>query len=155
MHITVAVSALIVHDDCLILVKKQYDAGVSYILPSGRQEGGETLEQALKREVWEETGQVVHVGNLLWVREYIGKHHEHAETDSQIHIVDHLFRCSLQESGRSLHPVVPDRDQLGAEWVAVDRFPGYRFFPRTLVPTIIELARGRETPPRIYVGDVN
>src|SRR5579859_3289560 len=49
MQVTVGVSALIVHDGCLILVKKEDATGVSYILPGGRQEGGETLEQGRRR----------------------------------------------------------------------------------------------------------
>lgn len=156
MQVTVGVSALIVHDNRLIIVRKEDATGVSYILPGGRQEGGETLEQALQREVWEETGQIIHVGELLWVREYIGKHHEYAETDAQVHVVDHLFRCSPQDDVRPLHPVAPDPDQVGVEWVAVDQLPGYRFFfPRTLIPTIVELARGTSKPIPVYVGDVN
>ena len=156
MQVTVGVSALIVHDDFLILVKKEDATGVSYVLPGGRQEGGETLEQALEREVWEETSQTIHVGELLWVREYLGQHHEYAETDAQLHIVDHLFRCALPHGVRPLHPVAPDPDQVDVAWVAVDQLPRYRcFFPRTLIPAIVALARGTSSPKPVYVGDVN
>jgi len=156
MQITVSVSALIVHDGRLILIKKEYDTGVSYILPCGRQEGGETLEEAVRREVWEETGQKIQVGELLWVREYIGKHHEHAETDAEVHIVYHLFRCSLPDGVRPLHPVAPDRDQVAVEWVAIDHLTHLQpFYPRTLIPAIVELARGAPKSFPLYVGDVN
>lgn len=156
MQATVGISALIVHDGCLIVVKKEDVTGVSYILPGGRQEGGETLEQGLQREVWEETGQIIHVGELLWVREYIGKHHEFAETDAQVHIVNIVFRCSLQDGVRPLHPVAPDSDQVGVAWVAADHLAGYSFFfPRTLIPAIVKLARGTSRSGPVYVGDVN
>lgn len=145
MRATVGVSGLIVHDGCLIIIKKEDATGVSYILPGGRQEGGETLEQGLQREVWEETGQIIHVGELLWVREYIGKHHEHVGTNAQVHVVDHLFRCSLQDGVRPLHPVAPDPDQVGVEWVAVDQ-PASSFRVHSSLPSLSWRA-ARVSPP--------
>ncbi len=91
MHPRVGVKAIIIQDGQLLTVKKHDDRGPLYNFPGGGHETGETLVQAVRREVREETGQEVHVGRLLFVREYIGKNHEHAETDADVHVVDHLF----------------------------------------------------------------
>ncbi|WP_199613796.1 NUDIX domain-containing protein [Paenibacillus alkalitolerans] len=45
---------------------------MSYILPGGKQEFGETLEQAVCREVFEEVGISVNVDEFLFLREFIG-----------------------------------------------------------------------------------
>ncbi|WP_235003112.1 NUDIX hydrolase [Blastococcus haudaquaticus] len=50
----------------LLLIRRGHDphAGL-WSLPGGRVEPGETLEQAVRREVLEETGLTVHVGYVL------------------------------------------------------------------------------------------
>lgn len=155
MHPRVGVKAIIIHDGRLVAVKKHDERGPLYSFPGGGQEAGETLVQAVRREVREETGRDVHVGQLLFVREYIGKNHEHAETDTAVHVVDHLFLCALHDPLAPLHALAPDADQAGVEWLPVARLADYRFFPRTLIPHLIEIARGTPLSGPIYVGDVN
>jgi 8-oxo-dGTP diphosphatase len=53
-----AVSAVIRRGDDVVLVRQQssYDPEPVWVLPSGMVEAGELADQALVREVWEETG---------------------------------------------------------------------------------------------------
>ena len=53
---SVGVKAIIVRDQQLLTIVKQYPEGIAYILPGGKQEFGETLEQAIQRECREELG---------------------------------------------------------------------------------------------------
>lgn len=154
MAVRVSVSALIVRDGALLLVRKDSDEDPRYTFPGGGQEHGETLPEAVRREVWEETGGTVEVGDLLWVREYIGAHHQFAEIDATVHIVDHLFRCTLI-SEKPLQPVSPDPDQRGTEWVPIDQLHERRLYPLSLLPVVATLARETETVVPLYVGDVN
>ncbi len=155
MRPTVGVKAIVIHDGRLIVVKKQDDIGAMYSFPGGSQHAGETLAQAVRREFLEEAGQDIEVGDLVFVREYIGKHHEHARTDAQIHVVDHLFLCTLRDPSLPLQALDPDPDQAGVEWLPVDQLASYRFFPRTLIPHLVEIARGNRPSAPVYVGDVN
>jgi len=61
VHI-VTVSGLIVNDEGKILMIKSPDRG--WEIPGGQVEAGENLTEALKREVKEETGIDIEVGNL-------------------------------------------------------------------------------------------
>lgn len=154
MAVRVSVSALIVRDGALLLVRKESDEEPRYTFPGGGQEHGETLPEALRREVWEETGGTIEVGELLWVREYIGAHHQFADSDATVHIVDHLFRCTLP-SDKLLRPVSPDPDQRGIEWVPIDQLHERRLYPLSLRPAVAALAHGAGTMVPLYVGDVN
>lgn len=69
-----AVSAAIVRDDRVLIVRRaRPPAHGLYTLPGGGVELGETLEQAVMREVMEETGLTVEPVELLGFRQAIGR----------------------------------------------------------------------------------
>lgn len=107
MQPRIGVQAIVVQDRKLVAVKKRDGTGAIYSLPGGGQERGETLIDAVRREFWEEVGHEIEVGELAFVREYIGAHHEYAATEADSHVVDHLFLCSLMEPSRSLRAQNP------------------------------------------------
>jgi ADP-ribose pyrophosphatase YjhB (NUDIX family) len=72
---TLAGSAgIVVHDNQLLLIRQRRPYGVHWEFPSGYYEPGESFEEAAAREVREETGLVVEVGELVctmvWEREH-------------------------------------------------------------------------------------
>lgn len=68
--------AIVVHDDELLMVKRGNDPGKGlWSLPGGRVEPGEYLADALRREVAEETGLDVTVGDLVGIFEVVGEPH--------------------------------------------------------------------------------
>ena len=70
---TVAVGAVIVQDDSLLLVERANPPGVGkWAAPGGVVEPGETLAAAVVREVLEETGLEVSVGDIAWAGDSIG-----------------------------------------------------------------------------------
>ena len=67
-----AVAAVIVADGKLLLIRRGTEPSKGkWSVPGGRVEFGETLEDALKREVREETGLEIEVGDLAGVYELI------------------------------------------------------------------------------------
>lgn len=73
----IAVGAVAVAHGALLLVRRaQPPQAGRWSLPGGRVEWGETLEQALEREVLEETGLSVRCGQLVgWVERKGDDHH--------------------------------------------------------------------------------
>ena len=70
------VGAVAVADGQLLLVRRGRGPGSGrWSVPGGRVEAGETLRQAVVREVAEETGLQVHCGELLGWAERIGPQH--------------------------------------------------------------------------------
>lgn len=71
-----AVSAAIFRDGKILLVRRAVPpANHYYTFPGGRVEYGETLAQAVAREVAEETGLVIEVRDMLGWREYLPSKH--------------------------------------------------------------------------------
>lgn len=115
----VAVGAFIFdRDDRVLLIERARDPGKGlWTVPGGRLERGETLAQAVAREVREETGLVVEVGALACVVERMAD-------DYHFVILDYLARPiggtlaagpKMEVGGLRL---TPGDDAKAARWVA-------------------------------------
>lgn len=154
MGIRNSAKAVIVQDDKLLAIKKQDKDGYYYILPGGGQEQGENLHQTLKRECIEEINSVVEIGNLIFIREYIGKNHEHFEFDSEVHQTEYMFLCEIKDGSKNIgNGIAPDDGQIGVEWLLLSELLNYRLYPQTIREYIIDYLAGEEVP--VYLGDVN
>lgn len=72
----VAVGAVVVDDQRLLMVQRDREPGKGlWSVPGGRLESGEYLDAAVSREVKEETGLDVSVGQLLGILEVVGDPH--------------------------------------------------------------------------------
>jgi 8-oxo-dGTP diphosphatase len=77
-----AVGAVVVKDDALLMVRRGGDPGRGlWSLPGGHVERGEYISNALAREVKEETGVDVTAGELIGIFEIVGSDHHFVVLD--------------------------------------------------------------------------
>jgi ADP-ribose pyrophosphatase YjhB (NUDIX family) len=69
--VKVRVTGIVIEDGRLLLLNQDTDTGRSWSLPGGKLEDGETLAEALVREMKEETGLDVEPGRLLYVCDHL------------------------------------------------------------------------------------
>jgi len=85
----VCVGAIAVDDDRLLLVRRANQPGAgTWSVPGGRVEPGETVGEAVVREVREETGLEALCGSLLGWVERIGDEHHFVILDFVVEILD-------------------------------------------------------------------
>jgi len=130
--IRTAARALIIHEQKLLVIKMRDRSGTFYILPGGGQNHGETLSEGLQRECLEEIGTQVRVGELLYVREYIGKNHEFRKNHSAFHQVENVFRCYLPNPDQIGQGTELDKKQIGIEWIPLADLSSRRFLPEAI-----------------------
>jgi 8-oxo-dGTP diphosphatase len=105
----VCVGAIVVDDGRLLLVRRGHDpAAGSWSVPGGRVEPGETLAEAVVRELAEETGLEGVCDKLVGWVERIGEGHHYVILD---------FAVTLLESASP----VAGHDAADAAWVPLDQ----------------------------------
>jgi 8-oxo-dGTP diphosphatase len=113
----VCVGAVVVRDGELLMIRRGHGpAGGTWSVPGGRIEHGETVAEALVREVEEETGIQVLCGSFLGWAEII-------EDDTHAVVLD--FEATALDGSA---PVAGD-DAAEAAWVPLDRVVDLRLSP--------------------------
>jgi acetyl-CoA carboxylase carboxyl transferase subunit beta len=124
-RVTVAVGAVIVQDGNLLLIQRAHDPGAGrWAIPGGRVEPGETLAEAARREVLEETGLEVDVGDIAWVGDSIGP----GEPPGWHYAIVDFWATPTGGS------VLAMGDAAGAEWVPIERLSAW-----PIVDTMVDL----------------
>lgn len=150
MSLRNAAKALIQRGDQILVTENIDDKGLWYILPGGGMDPGkETLIDALKRECQEEIGTDVTVEGLNFVREYITDNHPDSRTKGG-HLIDFIFRCSVDEEYNTSEAPAGDPMQVGVKWMSIGELKNLRFYPK---PLLDYLGSDSGTPP-IYLGDI-
>ena len=124
-----AVDAIVEHGGAILVVEfEDTQFGRHFGLPGGGVEPDESLHEAVRREVWEETGAQVTVGSLLLVNEY--KPETHAGLYGDQPEIRFVFHCHLCENSEMSTPSKPDEDQVATSWIPLEQLAHARLFPR-------------------------
>lgn len=100
--------------------------GLHYNLPAGGAELGESIIEAVKREVREEANVEVEVGPLAFVYEYAP--HLNTSIYGTSHSLSLMFECKIMQ-GRPSLPDNPDPNQINVKWVQLDKLEEIVLYP--------------------------
>ncbi|MBV7296749.1 NUDIX domain-containing protein [Enterovibrio paralichthyis] len=135
MHpLRVSVRAVCYRDDTLLLAEHRDDRGLWYILPGGGIQHNETLDQAFKREMLEETGGDAQMGDVLFVREVIADKLDTTYLPKHLHQIE-LF-VEAKDFRQISQPSDMDKDQIGIVWMPLEKLPDLLFFPSTMISAL-------------------
>lgn len=148
-----AARALIIQNNRLLtIVMRRPRDEVFHILPGGGQLHGETLHETLLRECREEIGTEVEIGEIAYVREYIGRNHSFYRQHKEFHQLEVVFHCRLPQGVKVEGGPGSDKHQIGVEWIPLERLPEINFFPNFLKECVVD---GKMEVKPLYRGDIN
>jgi 8-oxo-dGTP diphosphatase len=136
----VGVGAVIVDGDRVVLVKRAHPPlQGEWSLPGGAVELGESLEEAIAREVQEETGLDISVQTVV---EVLDRVHRLPDGRIEYHYVIVDFLCRT----RSDRPLVCGSDAADARWVRPSELPDFRVTPKAIAVIHKALELSGKTP---------
>ena len=119
-----AVAAVIFHKEKLLLVKRgQEPAKDMWALPGGKVLPGETMQKALIREIKEETGLQITVGDVVYVFDVI---QQNANQDITFHYIIIDFECHYVDG-----KLKAADDAIDAVWASEKKFRKLNVHERT------------------------
>ena len=140
MKISNSIKAIILDGTNLLTVEMRDEKGNPYYnLPGGKQKPDELIDEALKREVAEETGLKVEPQSLLFIREGF-------KGDS--HRIELMFVCKVL--GKTDKKLEYDDGQVGIKWLSIDNILHEELYPSDMRNIIKQYFLGKSNA--IYLG---
>ncbi|HDP35225.1 MAG TPA: NUDIX domain-containing protein [Candidatus Hydrogenedentes bacterium] len=137
----VRVAAVIVRNGEILLAEHLKDGRAYYLLPGGGVDQGETLREALARELWEETRLDVTPGRLLFICESIAPDHSR-------HIIQLAFAADIE--AEAMPSKGDDPRVSGAYFFPPEALPEMPLFPPMQETLVAGLRHGfPDAPPSL------
>ncbi|MGW1170820.1 NUDIX domain-containing protein [Streptomyces sp. NPDC002550] len=151
----VSARAVVVDQDGRVLLIRHRDNDREFhVLPGGRVEPGETAAEAACREVKEETGLQVDIGELLWVREYLpDRHPANPYHRTQLQQLQLYFKAQPASDVTS-PATAPDRTQSAVIWHPLVTVSELVLLPLGLTASLAELGTEQPANGSVYLGDM-
>ncbi len=140
----VRVAAVIVIDGKILLVRQRRTAEPYYLLPGGGVDAGETLAEALRREVLEETGLECDLVRPLFISDTI-------EPDGVRHLVNLTFLTTV--TGGLLHQQPDDPSIEATELVLPQMLSGIDLRP-PMAEALLRASQADFDVPAAYLGSL-
>ncbi|MFC1648192.1 NUDIX domain-containing protein [Nanoarchaeota archaeon] len=114
MTVRAAAKSLIMKDGKFLIIQENLGNELVWDFPGGKIEFGETPQETVKREVKEEIGLDVEVGENLGVWWFIGRNKDH--------VVANSFLCTATSDKIDFTKNPADEEIVGHKWVTKEEF---------------------------------
>ncbi len=136
MHARIRAAGIVIKDNCVLLIERKRDGAHYWVFPGGGVEEGETKEEAVVREVFEETSMIVTLDKLMY--EY---HHDVLHGGSPY---QYFYLCGYVSGVPALHADSIEQSKMDQghgfykpQWVPLDSIAELELYPYEVRDKII------------------
>ena len=140
----VRVAAIILHKHKILLAKHKKGDDTYWVPPGGGVDFGESLEEALRRELFEEADVHIRVGKLVMV-------HDSIPPDLHRHIVNIFFMAEIVSG--EVKVGTDDKRLVGMKFVSLNKIPKLRLYPDVRAE-LMDIAQGKFADMPRYLGNL-
>lgn len=137
MRTYLRVAAIIFHKDKLVIIRMKKGKSVYYILPGGGVEDYETIYEAIKREVKEETNLEITKFRLVYIRELNIKDKGRG-VEFYFYVKEYKGKPQ-----KGFDPEIKKSTLEGIELVSPDKLSNFAFYPKQLISTLKQNKKSR------------
>ncbi|MFC1724382.1 NUDIX domain-containing protein [candidate division KSB1 bacterium] len=118
-NVRIRAAAIIIEEKKILLVKHKKNDKEYWLLPGGGVKYGESLVNALKRELFEELNLKVDVKDIVYINDSIN-------IEEERHIVNVCFRCLINEGKIKINK---DHRLVGYNFIAFEKIQSLQIYP--------------------------
>lgn len=147
-QIKMRVTVVVEHQGSILLIKEKSGDDTYFSLPGGSVEYLETIPEATRREVWEETGLLVEFERMLWLDERIDK-----TADGKHTVGVGVLARLVGEDTTPIPGGLEDEQIIWSGWVMLDEFRSWPLYNLLRRDQVVKALNDPEYKPG-YIGNV-
>jgi len=147
MQNRIRAAAILIKDENIVLIRRVKELKAYYTFPGGSVKEGETIEQAVVREVTEETSIQVSIHRLLY-------------SYDDVNSSQYFYLCDYISGNPQISPAAEENQGLSEhnifepQWIALRLLPKLLLYPLEIKDWLLkDLKNGYPTSPRKAVSD--
>lgn len=141
-------TVVVEHQGRILLIQEKSGSETYYSLPGGSVEYLETVPEATRREVWEETGLLVEFQRMLWLDERIDKSAPGKHT-----VGVGVLASLVGEDSTPIPGGVEDEHILWSGWVTLEDFRTWPIYNLSRRDQVVKALTETDYMP-VYIGNI-
>lgn len=147
MRLPIRAAAIVVKDNNLLVMHRVNNGQEYWVIPGGGVEEGETWEEAVVRELWEETSLKIKVNRLLYHRQYQDK--SGAINNEYYYLSEYVSGTPKLNASVELEEMQRGEQFYEPHWISITDLESKLLYPESLKPVLLsDLKQGFSTSVR-------
>ncbi|MDP3888882.1 MAG: NUDIX domain-containing protein [bacterium] len=136
MRLPIRAVGIVIKENKVLLIEREQDGKHYFVFPGGGVEEGETVEEAVKRELLEETTLEVEIQKLLYSHFYLALHKGHSV--QHFYLCRHLRGVPKLGDFEEMDKMKSGKGYFNPLWINLEKLPDLLLYPLEIRDNLLE-----------------